>query len=407
MTDTEVLIRECLNEYADTAELADLVGPAKAQSRQLSRSARSSGRSARAGRIQLPRRQRMRLIVAGAVVVVIALVAAAFALGGAHSNRPDQAALRVQGGVVSVKPPTADFGANKARRAPLRYGKLAHHSAKLVYGAKVPAGVPQSASTASGTTSGSSGTTSGATSGSAASHRAATSIGGGVGATRVVKTGDLSLTVARGQVQTTMSKLVSLATSRGGYVSKSRTDSVAGAPSGELTLRVPVVRFDSAVSAAAKLGRETSLSTDAHDVTGTFVDLNARLSALRHTRSTYLTILGRARTIGATLAVQERVDDVQSQIERLQGELKVLRNQSADATLTVDVSQAGSPTPAADRHHRRHGIAKAWHTSIRRFTRGVDVIVGALGPLLLALLILAFLAVIARLGLRGIQRRTT
>jgi hypothetical protein len=84
----------------------------------------------------------------------------------------------------------------------------------------------------------------------------------------------------------------------------------------------------------------------------------------------------------------------------------VLRNQSADGTLTVDVSQVGSVKMVA--HHNKHnGIGAAWHRSISRFARGFDGIVGALGPLLLAIMILAVLAAIAGLGYRGVRRATT
>jgi Domain of unknown function (DUF4349) len=233
---------------------------------------------------------------------------------------------------------------------------------------------------------------------------ATTSGGDGVTATRVVKTGSLALTVPRGQVEATVSKLVALTTSLGGYVSQSRTDNVTGSPEGDLTLRMPAGKFDTAVSGAEKLGKETSLTTDAHDVTGKFVDLNARLTALQHVRSTYLTILGRATTIGSTLEVQDRVDGVQSQIEQLQGEIKVLRNQSADGTLAVSVSQPGSHQAPA-KHHSASGIGKAWHNSIHRFSRGFDAIVGALGVVLLVLLVLAFLLMVAVLGRRVVRAK--
>ena len=88
------------------------------------------------------------------------------------------------------------------------------------------------------------------------------------------------------------------------------------------------------------------------------VDLGARVSALQQTRSKYLTILGRATTIGATLEVEQQVEDVQQQIEEIQGELKVLRNQSADGTLTGDVSQIGATV--VNHHHKQGGIGKAY-----------------------------------------------
>ena len=179
----------------------------------------------------------------------------------------------------------------------------------------------------------------------------------------------------------------------------------SGSPSGEFTLRIPAAQFDSTVIAAERYGHVVSLTTSAQDVTGKVVDLGARVAALQKTRSTYLTILGRATTIGATLEVQQRVDDVQQQIEEIQGELKLLDNQSADGTLSVNVAQVGATVVVA--HHHSGGLGAAWHTSISRFNRGFDSIVSALGPLLLVLLVLAVLAGIAGLGYRGVRRATS
>jgi Domain of unknown function (DUF4349) len=392
MTDTEVLIRECLTTYADDAELVDLVPAAKAQGRQLSRHRESRYDVRRPAQ----RHGRMRLVVAGSCVGVVALVAAAFALGGTHaaSNKSAHAQDTLTKQAISRTAPAgvpARAEPEHAHSEPAQVGE-GQGDGSLTFGAKDAEPSLQSGTVASGTT--------------ASGGNGATSSGGdGVTATRVVKTGSLALTVPRGQVETTVSKLVALTTSLGGYVSQSRTDNVTGSPEGDLTLRMPAGKFDTAVSGAEKLGHETSLTTDAHDVTGKFVDLNARLTALQHTRSTYLTILGRATTIGSTLEVQDRVDGVQSQIEQLQGEIKVLRNQSADGTLTVSVSQPGTHHAPAKHHHAASGIGKAWHNSIHRFSRGFDAIVGALGVALLVLLVLAFLATVGVLGRRVVRAK--
>jgi hypothetical protein len=317
--------------------------------------------------------RRAKLIAASVLVAFLALVATALVLGG-HSGSGEDAGS-ASSSVGSPPAVHGSVGSNGARSA------LAPAEA-----------VPSAPSFAAGAQSPSTG---GVQVQSAADS---------VTATRVVKTGSLDLRVDRGQVQPTLLKLVSLTNGMGGYVSQSRTNSVLGAPTGELTLRMPVNQFDTAVSGDERLGHVVSLTTNAHDVTGQVVDLGARVAALEQTRATYLTILGRATTIGATLEVQQRVEDVQQQIEELQGELKVLRNQSVDATLTVDVSQAGSVVPPV--HHTSGGIGKAWHTSIDRFSRGFDAIVSALGPLLLAILLLALLAGIGVLGYRGVRRIT-
>jgi hypothetical protein len=326
--------------------------------------------------------RRTRFIAWGALLAVIAVVALAFALGG-HGSAGESAGAN--GG------PAGFAGSSPARS----HGGTANGSgsaASLAVASPAVAAPPQRASD----------TLNAESVGGSAQLQSAVDA---VTATRVVKTGSLDLQVGRGLVQATVTKLVTQTNNMGGYVSQSRTDDVHGAPTGQLTLRIPASGFDAAVTGAEQLGHVVSLTTNAQDVTGRVVDLGARLTSLGQTRSTYLTILGHAKTVGATLEVQQRVDDVQQQIEELQGELKVLRNQSADGTLTVEVSQTGSQHIVS--HHKHNGIGAAWHRSISRFARGFDAIVGALGPLLLAILVLGVLAGIAGLGYRGVRRVTT
>lgn len=396
MIDTlETDLRSAMDSGSDHLELPDGIAAGAwatgRRPRTPQRDRRRQWRAPRFLRRLVETYSRPQLAFAAAALVIVAIVGAAFALGGSS--------------------PVAKTTESGGAAAPVDVTKqLRHQSDRVASGG---------AATTSGSGSTSSGSTGNAVPGAVARPprvaanapaelapvpaptAASSSVGdGGVAATRVVKTGSLSLTVKKGLVGATITKLTTLTTGLGGYVSQSRTDEVDGAPAGSLTLRIPVDRFENAVTAAAGLGHETSLSTNAHDVTGKFVDLQARLSALKRTRATYLTILSRARTIGQTLSVQQRVNDIQQQIEQRQGELKVLRNQSADGTLTVDVAEAGA-APLVVVHHHRSGWSKAWHNSTGRFNRGLQAIIGGLGPLLLALILVALLYVIGRLALRG------
>ena len=220
---------------------------------------------------------------------------------------------------------------------------------------------------------------------------------------RVIKTGQLDLQVPRGEVSTTLNRLTGLATFMRGYVADSVTSEGGPAPSGQITLRVPVANFEPTIKRARSYGEKVlSLETSSQDVTNKYVDLAARIRALKDTRSTFLTLLSKATTIGETLAVQQHVTDVQTQIEQLQGQLRVLGNRSAMSTLTVTVDQKVLPTPAA---HHQSGISKAFHRSVDRFVNGIEAIVGALGPLLLAALLIAIGWVAARFAYKRFRRR--
>src|SRR5437667_10243970 len=116
------------------------------------------------------------------------------------------------------------------------------------------------------------------------------------------------------------------------------------------------------------MGTVKSITTHGQDVTAQYSDIQARLTALNATRSQLLTILQKATAIGDVLAVQDRINQVQTEIEQLQGQQKVLNDQTSYAALSVDVAQQGAtqgPPPV------RTGLAKAWDDSRHGFTNGV------------------------------------
>jgi hypothetical protein len=125
-------------------------------------------------------------------------------------------------------------------------------------------------------------------------------------------------------------------------------------------------------------------------VTGSYTDLQARETALKKTRDHYLTIMVTATTIGETLSVQQRVDDAQTSIDQLQGQINVLGDQASYGTLTVTVSQkapAAVVTKAKPVHHQS-GMSKAWHRAVDGFVTGVEALIARSGRAVLVLIVL-------------------
>jgi hypothetical protein len=219
---------------------------------------------------------------------------------------------------------------------------------------------------------------------------------------KIEQSGTLGLSVRRGGLRETMTQLNSLATAYGGFVASSQTQSgqgTGGAPSGSVTLQVPVDNFDAALKGAQALGKTSSLTTKATDVTAQYVDLQSRISALEQSRQQYLTILSKATTVGDVLAVQAQLDSIQSQIEQLQGQLQVLTSETGYSTLAVTVTEGAPPPRPAPLPES--GLVRAWHDSTDGFLAGVEGAIRIAGPLLFALLLLAA----AVLGGRGLWRR--
>jgi len=221
-------------------------------------------------------------------------------------------------------------------------------------------------------------------------------------AAKVVKTGSVQLEVRSESVGPTMSRLASLASGLGGYVADTKTSEGGDDPTGSVTLRVPVGTFEQLLTQVRAIGAVRSSTTHGQDVTGQYSDIQARLTALTATRDQLLTILHRATAIGDVLAVQDRINDVQTQIDQLQGQQKVLDDQTSMASLSVDVGPKGaSPGPPP----KPSGIAKAWDDARHGFTSGVEDILAASGAILVVLLALAVLVVVGRFAWVAARRR--
>jgi hypothetical protein len=238
---------------------------------------------------------------------------------------------------------------------------------------------------------------SGNTSGSAnsASGQAALPPGATGQPARIEETGAITLVVAGSLIQGDINRVMAVATGNGGFVASTQSQSAApGSPAqGTVTLDIPEANFDNVLAEVKGLGKVALLTTNATDVTGQYVNLQARITALQDSRQQYLTIMTKATTIGGILSVQSQLDNLQSQLEQLQGQLQVLDNETTYATLAVTLAQKVVPPPPP---RSQSGLTKAWNGAVSGFVAGFEGVVRVAGPLLFALLLLGALVVAGR-----------
>ncbi|MDQ6615631.1 MAG: DUF4349 domain-containing protein [Actinomycetota bacterium] len=221
--------------------------------------------------------------------------------------------------------------------------------------------------------------------------------------TKIIKTGSVDLQVGRGKLSPTVDQLTTLAGGLGGYVANAKTAEGGGAPVGDLTLRVPVEQFETLLGRTRAMGRPTAVSTSGQDVTAAYVDLDARIKVLDDTRTQYLQILSKATAIGDILSVEQQLSSLQTQIEQLQGQQKVLADQTGFATLAVHVSEPGASTGSIPSPPR--GLAAAWAHARHSFAHGVEAVVGASGGVLVFLIFAGVVLLAGRLAWPVIRRR--
>ncbi len=224
---------------------------------------------------------------------------------------------------------------------------------------------------------------------------------------KVETTGSVNLSISSGSLNTVVSHLTDLTTGVGGFVARSQLQ--VGAPGvgssyGQLVLQVPQAQFGALLDQVQKAAKVTSVSSTSTDVTGQYVDLQARITALEASRQQYLTILAQATSISDILSVQSQLDTIQSQIEELQGQLNLLDSQTTYATLTVSLSESGKPLPPPP--GPRSGLSAAWSSAVGGFVTGVEWLIRIAGRTLFVLLVALALVLLGRLGWREYRRRT-
>jgi hypothetical protein len=225
---------------------------------------------------------------------------------------------------------------------------------------------------------------------------------------KIESNGSVALNIGKGTLQTVIGQLTALAAAEGGFVANTQAQLASGGAgaSGTIVLQVPQANFGTVVIQVQRIGHPTSVTTTSQDVTGQYVNLQARITALESSRQQYLTIMTRASSIGDILAVQSQLDTLQSEIDQLQGQVNVLVGETTYGTLTVSLTEPGKSAPPAPRPKPAgSGLAKAWDKSVGGFVSGIEWIVRILGPLLLILLCVAGLLLLGRFLWRFGRRR--
>jgi hypothetical protein len=151
---------------------------------------------------------------------------------------------------------------------------------------------------------------------------------------KIVRTGSMNVQVA--DLGAAVSKGHDAVLALGGYVGQSRQTNDGDKATAIVAYRVPVARWDETLAAFRGLATKVlAEQTDAIEVTGQLIDLNARIDNLRASETALQGILEKATKVQDILDVESRLSDVRGQIEQLDAQRAHLADQAALSTLTV------------------------------------------------------------------------
>ena len=206
---------------------------------------------------------------------------------------------------------------------------------------------------------------------------------------RVIKTAEIRIEVPKNEFRESVQESVNIAQRSGGFVNSTTIDE--DSDSGSVTIRVPSETFETALGALKEIGDVSSETISGTDVTQEFVDLEARKRNLEAQETVLLNLMDDAQTVGATIRVQRELQPVQLEIERLQGRINYLEDQTAMSTITVSFGPAGAvaPQPA-------NAFERAWENAKDTFVAVATALVVGAGFVIPIAILLALVALAVR-----------
>lgn len=207
---------------------------------------------------------------------------------------------------------------------------------------------------------------------------------------KIVRDGRIGLVVDDGKFAEARAAVNQIALENGGMVLSSSTQGRRGT----FVLRVPARRFIQTLTALGEVGRVEFEDQTGQDVTAEFVDLQARQDILLARKRVLLGFLREADTVQETLSLYGRVEDTQLQLERIQGQLRFIRDQVAESTIRVTIRERAVQAEIAQ-NIDKPSLAVAWERAVQGFLNVVAAVVIGLGYLvpIAAIGVLVWLAV--------------
>jgi hypothetical protein len=150
---------------------------------------------------------------------------------------------------------------------------------------------------------------------------------------KIIRTGSLSLRVT--DLDASVRAGRDAIRAMGGYVGASRQTNDGDASTASIAYRIPAASWDDALDALRRLGTVLGEETDAVEVTGQIVDLQARIRNLRASETALQQIATTATKITDVLEVEKRLTEVRGQIEQLDAQRADLEDRAGYGTLTV------------------------------------------------------------------------
>ena len=226
----------------------------------------------------------------------------------------------------------------------------------------------------------------------------------------VIENADLAIVVKDPKAR--MAEITALANEFGGFVVSSNlyqsfTSFGKEVPEATIVIRVPSERLDEALTRIKEGAVEIDYENrSGQDVTNIYVDLQAQLKAKQAAEAKLLEIMDQATRAEDVLAIYLQVQQVQTEIEQLKGQIKYYEESAALSSISVRLIAEESTQPIEIGPWTPTGAARdAIQDLILFFQNFIDVLIRFILLTLPALILIAIPLFVLYLVGRAVYRR--
>lgn len=188
-----------------------------------------------------------------------------------------------------------------------------------------------------------------------------------------------------------------------GYVTNSTSQlNTSGKRQGSITIRVSSDKFDGMLSELSKIGKVMNQNISGKDVTEEYMDAEARLKTQRELESRLLQLLSeKTANLTSVVEVEQKLASVRENIEKTEGRMRYLKDQSAYSTLTLSLYE-----PAILNTSSGGGFFYEIGQGVKRGLNGFTSVISGIITVVIALSpILAILGLAIYITIRIIRKR--
>lgn len=161
------------------------------------------------------------------------------------------------------------------------------------------------------------------------------------------------------------------------------------------TVRVPAEHYRAFLQDADAAGNVLSLNESAENITSSYIDVEARLDALKGQRERLNALADQAETTADLIEIESRLSDVQYEIESYTRQLRNMDGQVSYSTVNVSLREVATLTPSGVTFPERlvDAFAGGWNAFVS-LVQGIIISVVYLLPLLVCAVVIAAVVVL-------------